>query len=199
MTPSPFVIQWATALVDRVPPARRALDVAMGRGRHAAGLAAAGFRVFGVDLKIDAVREAIELAALRGLVVGGWCADLTRHPLPRERFELVVVTRYLQRDLFPSIREAVVPGGAVIYETFLEGQRALGRGPTSPDHLLKPGELPERFGGFEVVLYEEVSEPEALARIVVRKGSALRRANFSYAPRGSDTLPGLPDPCDGSA
>ncbi len=62
-----------------------------------------GFRVFGVDVKLDAVRDAVAQASTRGLVVRGWCADLTRFPLPRERFELVVVTRYLQRDLFPSL------------------------------------------------------------------------------------------------
>ncbi len=67
----------------------------MGRGRHAIVLGQAGFRVFGVDLKLDAVREALERAAAYGLPVCGWCADLTQYPLPRQAFELVVVTRYL--------------------------------------------------------------------------------------------------------
>ena len=34
-----------------------------------------------------------------------------------------------------------MPGGVVLYETFTTAQRALGTGPTSPDHLLEPGEL----------------------------------------------------------
>ena len=52
-------------------------------------------------------------------------------PLPSAAFELLVVTRYLQRDLFDSIRDAVVPNGVVVYETFTVNQRALGFGPTS--------------------------------------------------------------------
>jgi SAM-dependent methyltransferase len=169
MTPSPFVIQWTTALAGTAPAPKRALDVAMGRGRHAATLAAAGFRPFGVDASFDAVRDAIAHAAGHGVSLRGWCADLTKHALPRERFALVLVTRYLQRDLFGALRDSVTPGGAVLYETFTVRQRALGTGPTSPDHLLEEGELRERFAGFEVMFYEEVTAPEAVARIVARR------------------------------
>jgi tellurite methyltransferase len=88
--------------------------------------------------------------------------------LPAARFDLVVVSRYLQRDLFSALRAACVPGGVVLYETFTTAQRALGTGPKSPDHLLEPGELLRRFDGFDVLFHEEVSAPEALARIVAR-------------------------------
>jgi SAM-dependent methyltransferase len=164
--PSSFVSEWARAIAPRVRAPHRALDVAMGRGRHAVALATAGFDVFGVDVDFAAVRDAMVRAARLGLTVHGWCANLTEYPLPTERFELVVVARYLQRDLFPALRDAVVPGGALIYETFTEGQRALGRGPTSAEHLLAPGELRERLEGFEVLCYEEVLQPDALARFV---------------------------------
>lgn len=150
----------------------RALDLAMGRGRHALPLARAGYRTFGVDVKFDAVREAVRTAQDAGTSIRGWCADLTQHPLPVARFELVVVTRYLQRDLFPAIRDALVPGGSVLYETFTIHQRTLGVGPTSPDHLLEPGELRSYFEDFEIVFYEEVLSPEAVARLVARKRSA---------------------------
>jgi hypothetical protein len=98
-----------------------------------------------------------------------WCADLTQHPLPSTRFDLIVVTRYLQRDLFPALRAAVRPGGVVLYETFTTAQRALGWGPASPDHLLESGELLRSFEGFEVLFYEEVSAPEAVARLAARR------------------------------
>jgi hypothetical protein len=169
MSPSPFVMEWIARLSDRVPPPRRALDIAMGRGRHAIPLARAGFCTFGVDIRFDAVRDAAFAVTSTGFVLRGWCADLTQHPLPRERFELVVVARYLQRDLFPAIRAAVAAGGVVLYETFTTAQRALGVGPTSPDHLLEPGELREQFDGFEVLFYEEVSAPEAVARLVAKR------------------------------
>ena len=170
MSASPFVAGWiATLATDQ---SSRALDLAMGRGRHALVLARNGFQTFGVDVKLDAVRDAIGAAALEHLTVRGWCADLTTFPLPPAAFDLVIVARYLQRDLLPSIHGAVRPGGYVIYETFTVLQRALGVGPTSPDHLLAPGELRALFAGWDVLFDEEVTAPEAVARLVARKPRA---------------------------
>ena len=167
--PSPFVVDWLPRVAALVDPQPRAVDLAMGRGRHAYLLARAGFRTFGVDVKLDAVRDAVARARPDGFVVRGWCADLAATQLPPSIFDVVLVTRYLQRDLFPSIREAVKAGAVVMYETFTVNQRRLGFGPTSSDHLLEPGELLQRFEGFEVLLYEEVEAPEAVARIVARR------------------------------
>src|SRR3954463_2494375 len=98
---SPFVARWVGRLARADDLPQRALDLAMGRGRHAQLMARHGFRTFGVDVKPEAVRDAIESAARDHLTVRGWCADLTVYPLPVSAFDLVVVTRYLQRDLFP--------------------------------------------------------------------------------------------------
>jgi tellurite methyltransferase len=150
-------------------PRGRALDIAMGRGRHTILLARAGGHVFGVDRDLAALRDAVVRAAGERLAIHPWCADLTQHPLPRERYDLIVVSRYLQRDLFGSIESALVPGGTVIYETFTTAQRAHGSGPSSADHLLEPGELRTRFAGLEELFYEEVSAPQAMARFIGRR------------------------------
>lgn len=171
--PSPFVVAWVPRIAAAANPPRRALDLAMGRGRHARVLARAGFLTFGVDARPEAVEAAIACARAERLVVHGWCADLTTAQLPSSVFDLVLVVRYLQRDLFPSIRDAVRPGGFVLYETFTEKQRRLGTGPTSPDHLLESGELGERFADWELLWYEEVTWPEAVAGLVARKPRSL--------------------------
>jgi len=163
------MVEWIERLAPSAGARSRALDVAMGRGRHAVVLARSGFRTFGVDIAPDAVRGAVASARAAGVTIHAWCADLTRHPLPQARFDVVVVARYLQRDLFPAVQAAVVPGGVVLYETFTTAQRALGTGPTSPDHLLEPGELARRFDAFDVLFYGEVVEPEAVARIAARR------------------------------
>jgi 2-polyprenyl-3-methyl-5-hydroxy-6-metoxy-1,4-benzoquinol methylase len=173
--PSSFVVRWAHELARIVPPRRRALDLAMGHGRHALVLHAAGFRVFGVDIRFEAVRDAVAAVENRGGQLRAWCADLTAAPLPRERFELILVTRYLQRALFASLKAALTPGGAIVYETFTEAQCAQGRGPTSPEHLLRPGELRGYFADFDVLFEEETNEPEALARVVAQRRFAIRR------------------------
>jgi tellurite methyltransferase len=169
MSPSAFVGEWIPRLAARLVPPRRALDLATGRGRHALTLARNGFQTYAVDVKLDAVRDGVAAAARDGLRVLGWCADLTMYPLPVGKFDLVVITRYLQRDLFASIRRAVKPGGFVLYETFTVAQRLLGTGPQSADHLLKPGELQREFDGWDVLFYEEVVSPEAVARLATRR------------------------------
>ena len=166
---SEFVAEWLARLAPPGGERLCALDVAMGRGRHAVALARAGFNAFGVDVRFDAVRDAKLAAEAAAVRVHVWCADLTQHPLPSARFDVIVVTRYLRRDLFPALRAAVRPGGVVLYETFTTAQRALGWGPTSPDHLLEPRELLKSFEGFEVLFYEEVSAPEAVARLAARR------------------------------
>jgi SAM-dependent methyltransferase len=167
--PSPFVAQWAHASMTRTERRARALDVAMGRGRHAVMLAEAGYVVFGVDIRFDAVREAVMRAAGRGRRVHGWCADLTATALPSGAFDLIVVTRYLQRNLFPSLMDALAPGGVLLYETFTVRQREKGWGPTSADHLLESGELRDRLAPLDILFYEEAIEPEAVARLAAQR------------------------------
>ena len=51
------------------------------------------------------------------------------------------------------------------------GEKSLSHGlsicPTRAAHLLEPGELLSRFEGIDVLLYEEVPEPDAVARAVL--------------------------------
>lgn len=132
-------------------------------------LSAAGFTIVGVDVSLDAVQTAVHAARLAGTPLRAFCADMTRQPLPRGWFDLVLVSRYLDRPRLPDLKAAVAPGGCVIYETFTRNQRRLGRGPTSPDHLLEPGELVRGFEDFELIFAEETTAPDALARLVARR------------------------------
>jgi tellurite methyltransferase len=156
---------------NQIPSPRCALDVAMGRGRHAFLLAAAGFRTFGVDNRLEVIVDTVRQARSGGFELHAWCADLTMPALPTERFDLVVVTRYLQRDLCPVLVESIAPGGFLLYETFTELQKGRGRGPQSPEHLLRVGELRSLFADLDEIFYEELTEPvdDALARLAARK------------------------------
>src|SRR5579864_2368402 len=106
MSPSPFIVEWTTRLAGERSTRGRALDVAMGRGRHTPVLARAGWRTFGVDIRFHSVSDGVAAAAAQALSVAAWCADLTAHPLPAARFDLIVVTRYLERNLCSAIRDA---------------------------------------------------------------------------------------------
>ena len=70
--------------------------------------------------------------------------------------------------------DAIAPGGFLLYETFTELQKGRGRGPQSPDHLLKSGELRSLFADLDEIFYEELTDPadDALARLAARKRSS---------------------------
>lgn len=164
--PSPFVAGWAVRAALDAPGSRRALDVASGRGRHAVVLANAGFRVVALDSNLEALRALQTEGAGR---ISCACVDLTRFAWPSSRFDLVVVTRYLDRLMFDALREALVPGGLLLYETFTEHQLLQPNGPRSRAHLLAPGELRLRLRGMDVLYDEEVAGPESVARIAARR------------------------------
>jgi SAM-dependent methyltransferase len=181
--PSDWIVRWTPLLA----PGARVLDVACGHGRHGRWLAAAGHRVTAID------RDPALLAPLAD-VAEIIQADLEADPwpLPGRRFDAVVVTNYLWRPLFPALKEAVAPGGLLIYETFAQAHAALGR-PRRPEFLLAPGELVDvlRAPGatleqavstcenWQVIAFEEGRLPargdsleREVQRIVARRGGA---------------------------
>ena len=187
---SPFVEAWLPRVVAELngrPGPRRALDLAMGEGRHAIPLAEAGFVTYGVDVAVERLQNARRLLLGRRLDVRLWAADLDTYPLPSEHFDLLFCTRFLLRARWDDLKRSVRPGGFVMYETFTTGQIARGcgpsadsgpsrarsrGGPSSRDHLLEPGELGAAFADWTVLCSEEVDEPAAMARLVARKPGA---------------------------
>jgi len=172
---SPFVEAWLPRVVAGLngrPGPRRALDLAMGEGRHAIPLAEAGFVTYGVDVAVDRLQHARRMLLGRRLDVRQWAADLDTYPLPAEHFDLLFCTRFLLRARWDDLKRSVRPGGFVMYETFTTGQIARGFGPSSPDHLLHPGELAGAFDDWTILHSEEVEEPAAMARLVARKPGA---------------------------
>jgi SAM-dependent methyltransferase len=152
-----------------IHPQSHVLDVACGRGRHAVAAASRGAAVTAVDA--DADRIAAGRRAARNLPIEWVCADLASYPFPPRGYDLVMVFNYLDRSRMPEIREAVKPGGYLLCETFLESQREHGWGPTSGDHLLKPGELLRLVEPFEIILSREALDfvggrPMAVASVL---------------------------------
>ncbi len=166
-------------LVDNYPLLRKglALDLAMGEGRNAIYLATRGFDVDGVDARPEAVERARaaarRLAAPIRAIVGN--VEDGTFIIPMETYDTITVFNFLNRRLFTDIKDAAVPGGIVIYQTYTTEQATLGR-PTNPDYLLEPGELEQHFSDWNVLRYRELvgkrrrgGPPRAVAGIVARK------------------------------
>lgn len=130
-------------------PARgRALDVAGGPGRHALWLASRGLDVTVVDVSEVAVAAA-RAAGLRGVR-----RDLESEPLPEGPWDVIVTFHYLQRDLFPTLVEALSEGGvlAVVHPTVRNLER---HEKPSARWLLAEGELRGLVPGVDVLAYSE--------------------------------------------
>jgi SAM-dependent methyltransferase len=136
----------------------RVLDFACGVGRHSLAAAALGARVTALDRDEERLASARELAQERGFEVDWRVADL-EGPWPElAGFEGVLVFNYLDRARMPELVAQLEPGGFLMMETYLTAQRELGWGPTSDDHLLRPGELAGLVAPLTIVHGREVLE-----------------------------------------
>jgi SAM-dependent methyltransferase len=165
-TPAPLLVEVA----GKLPPGC-ALDLACGHGRNTIYLAGLGWRVTAVDSSPAAIRRLRERSP--GLNVNSRVADLEagEFPIPPASFELICDFFYLERELFPQIREGVRPGGLFVGAIHLFDPAAVPA--RNPTYQMRPGELREEFAGWKILLYAEGLEAgrtRPASRIVARRG-----------------------------
>jgi SAM-dependent methyltransferase len=170
--PEASVIEWLELL-----PRSRALDVAAGTGRHSVALARAGFKVVAIDYAETALRTLQSITRAERLSVFPLSADLSTFPLPRGRFDAILNVNFLDRALVPRLVDALRPGGALLFDTFLIDQAATGH-PRNPDFMLQHYELREMLSAMDLVRYREgiVAYPDGktawrAAALALRRGA----------------------------
>lgn len=169
-----------SSLFDNLQIGNGVLDLACGKGRNGLFLVSHNVPVLFADnneAHLQSIVPIVELAVRRAKKSACWLVDFEakvsegKNPLIGKSFDAVIVFNYLHRPLFPFIREAIRPGGLIVYETFTVDQKRFGR-PSNPDFLLEQGELVQAFAGWELIrnFEGEVSSPErAIARLIARK------------------------------
>lgn len=153
-------------------PKGKALDIAMGEGRNAVFLAKNGFEVEGCDISEVAISKAYKLAEENGVTIHAFTADLETYKLPENTYDVIICFYYLQRDLIPQIKNALKPGGVVVYETYtLENLEHGFGGPKNREYLLGQNELLRFFIDFQVIFYREIiiNNKKVVASIIARK------------------------------
>lgn len=157
MSPRLFVEEFVRGL-----PPGKALDLACGSGRNALWLAERGWTVTAVDRAPSA-----DLNHIREVDVV--TADLETHnyTIAENSWDLVVMSYYLQVDLFPAILRGLKPGGLgiIIVHMFEPGHE-------SSRFSLHPGELRSHFDQQEILAYREgkpVDGGRAVAQIAFRR------------------------------
>ena len=132
-------------------PGREALDLACGGGRHTLFLSEKGFHVDAVDIsEVALAKLAPKVDPERVRLIE---ADLDSYTPEKERYDLIVMTNFLDRALIERAKEALRPGGIMIVETYMEDPENEKRD-ANPDFLLRDGELKEIFSDWEIVAYE---------------------------------------------
>ncbi|BBO72379.1 SAM-dependent methyltransferase [Desulfosarcina alkanivorans] len=138
LTPSSILMKfWGLASCGK------ALDIACGNGRNSIFLAKKGFVVDAVDISTVATNR----LAGENPNIHVACLDIDSWQIIPNRYDLIVNVRFLDRRLFPMIREGLKPGGVLIFESFLDGHKDA--------YCLKPKELLRVFQSLRIVYYEE--------------------------------------------
>lgn len=139
-------------------PRGNALDVACGTGRNALFLAAAGYRVDAIDISPVGLQRARTESTARGLKINWICADLDAGldviPGLADRYDLIVLVRYVALPLMPELVARLSSGGCLLCEEHLQTSRAV-VGPKTAEYRLGPNQLLRAAAPLRVRFYRE--------------------------------------------
>jgi tellurite methyltransferase len=164
--PAAFLLEVAGYL----PTDSRVLDVGGGSGRNAIWLARHGHQVTIADISETGLKLARDAAAAAGVELATVLMDFDEDPFPPGPWDVIVDFHFIKRHLFPSFREALRPGGLLVFCRATLKNLERNERPPRP-YLLEPGEGWDLVAGFELLIaregwsVEERHEFQALARV----------------------------------
>lgn len=145
-----LVTEWAQN--HRSLEGLKVLDLGCGGGRTAVYLAEKKAHVTAIDNQSKVLDRAKTLSEKEGVQVDWRCCNLNADAcLPDTSFDVILMLRYLNRDLLPWIQTHLSEEGTVIVQTFCEGVEAFGS-PKNPNFILKKGELAKTFFDFKIIV-----------------------------------------------
>ena len=144
---------------DKLPATGVALDLACGLGGNALLLAQHGLDTHAWDISDVGLDKLQQLATQQHLPVHTEQRNLVVQPPAEKSFDVIVVSYYLERTLFPALARALKPGGLIYYQTFIQLPNPES-GPKNPAYRLAPGELLQTFANFDVLAYYEDNNPD---------------------------------------
>ena len=132
-----------------------ALDIGCGGGRDAVFLSKKGWQVTAIEKKPQVISRAKYLAEKSNQKIDWLTCDVNDLScLPDTKFNLIVIIRYLNRDLMDRIKQHTAPGTFLVFQAFSEGVQEFGS-PKNPNFIVQLNEFAEKFGkaeGFEIIV-----------------------------------------------
>lgn len=138
-----------------LPSTGEALDLACGLGGNALLLAARGLDTWAWDIADIAISRLQAYATQQNLTVHTEVRDVAAHPPPAQSFDVIVVSRFLERSIAPALMQALKPGGLLFYQTLTQLTVGEVHKPSNPAYLLAPQELLQLFRALRLVVYRE--------------------------------------------
>lgn len=131
---------------------KKALEIACGSGRNSIFLAQQGFEVDALDIS-EVALEKLKQKDFPNIHVK--IVDLDEFIPPKNSYDLIVMTNFLDRKIISSLKNALKKDGILFIETYMEDKENE-KPDSNPDFLLKKGELKAFFEeGFEILNYDE--------------------------------------------
>ncbi|QPK62395.1 class I SAM-dependent methyltransferase [Methylomonas sp. LL1] len=131
-----------------------ALDLACGSGGNALFLAEHGLHVDALDISPVALACLQDQAGQRQLSVTTRQGFITPDSLDQDHYDVIVISRFLDRSLCNAIMSALKSEGLLFYQTFTRDKLDQ-HGPSNPDYLLERNELLDLFSPLTLVYYQE--------------------------------------------
>ncbi len=150
-------VQAATVLIEHqslLPKKGCGLDLACGLGANALLLAKHGLETYAVDISSIAIKKLKQQAWQQKQLIHCQQQDLEQINLAKNKFDVIVVSRFLNRDLSCEIMNALKSGGLLFYQTFTQAKIS-NTPPNNPDYLLAENELLHLFSPLKVRYYQE--------------------------------------------
>ena len=144
-------------------PSGRALDVATGTGRNARFLASEGYEVDAVDVSDEALDRAASAAENEGVAVNWIRADIGDFEFEADAYDVITVSFFAALDRLPDLKEALAPGGVLVYEHHLRSSDEVDIGP-SDRYRYPSNHLLHACLDLTVLGYEERTRPDREGR-----------------------------------
>lgn len=137
-----------------LPATGTALDLACGLGANAVFLAEQGLSVTAWDISTVAINKLLAYAGQQGLNINASQENIVAGSFTGCSFDVIVVSRFLDRGLSDAIIGALKPQGLLFYQAFTR-QKTSRNHPNNPDYLLTENELLALFSPLRVIFYRE--------------------------------------------
>ena len=131
-----------------------ALDLACGFGLNAICLAENRLQVTAWDISELALEKLSIHSKQLNLKVCCEVRDVLKHPPQPNTFDVIVVSKFLDRKLIKNIKKSIKSSGLIFYQTFTKN-RIDKSGPKNPDYQLDENELLRFFSDWKLIFYKE--------------------------------------------